>query len=177
MFILALCLLIGSAASQKLCLWASGCGITTDCASGSICSHQSQYFSQCIPDPSCVANGKWSGVLGPSGCCSGTINRSGVCVAAPAGSQTCVYTKALTCWKQAFAMNTVYLNTLSGPNGNTPNSHAQMGYISQIFDDNYPAEILNGQPVVTPQYAKDLVKFNFNLYRSIAVDIVISLLV
>lgn len=41
--------------------------------SGSKCVRESQYHSQCVPDPSCIANNKPSGSSGPAGCCSGTV--------------------------------------------------------------------------------------------------------
>jgi hypothetical protein len=58
------------------------------------------------------------------------------------------------CWEQAFTTNTVFINTLSGPNGNNPNTYVQFGYISAIYDD-YPNVIANGLPNITADIAKE----------------------
>lgn len=77
-------------------------------------------------------------------------------MAATTTQPSCTYTKPSMCWRQAYAKNTVFLNTLSGPNGNNPNDHVQMGYVSQVLDM-YPIEYFNGQPIITLSYAKELV--------------------
>jgi len=123
---------LSSVTALPLCMWAGGCKIS---------------------DVTCTANGISCGSSGPSGCCSGVCGATGKCVAASPTPQ-CTYTKPLKCWKQAYPTNTVFLNTLSGPNGH--DAHVQMGYISVVNDDLYPVERLNGSPVMTPQYAKDL---------------------
>ena len=143
-----------AATAVPLCMWAGGCKVSTDCVSGAICQAKDQYYQQCVPDLTCNANGISCGSSGPSGCCSGVCSAAGKCIAASPVPQ-CTYTKPLKCWKQAYPTNTVFLNTLSGPNGH--DAHVQMGYISFVDETFYPLERFNGSPVLTPQYAKDLV--------------------
>lgn len=146
-----------TATPAPLCTWATGCSLSSDCLPGATCVHMSQYTSQCQPDATCLAANAVCGPGGPAACCSGKCNsNTGTCAAVPTTQPKCTYTKPSLCWRQAYAKNTVFLNTLSGPNGNTPNDHVQMGYVSQILDM-YPAVYLNGQPVITLSYAKELV--------------------